>query len=43
MNIHESYIALICVDSRLQRNLNRLCVKRIGYAYESRFVVRAVV
>ena len=36
MNIHESRIASIRVDSRLQRNLNRTCVQRIENAHETR-------
>ena len=36
MNIHESCLALIRVDSRFQRALNRTCVQRIENAHETR-------
>ena len=36
MNIHESCLALIRVDSGFQRTLNRMCVQRIENAHETR-------
>ena len=36
MNIHESCLALIRVDSRFQRTLNRTCVQRMENAHETR-------
>ena len=36
MNSHESCLALIRVDSRFQRTLNRTCVQRIENAHETR-------
>ena len=36
LNIHESCLALIRVDSRFQRNLNCMCVQRIGNAHKTR-------
>ena len=35
MNIYESGLALIRIDSRFQRNLNRTCVQRIVNAHET--------
>ena len=37
MNIHESDIALICVDSHFKRNLNHSHVQRIGNVHETCF------
>ena len=37
MNIPESCLVLIRVDSRFQGNLNRSCVQRIGNTHETRF------
>ena len=36
MNIHESCLALIRVDSRFQSTLNRTCVQRIENAHNTR-------
>ena len=36
MNIHESCVALIRVELRLQHTLNRTCVQRIENAHETR-------
>ena len=37
MKIHGSYITLICVDKRFQRNLNRIHEQHTGNAFIKRF------